>query len=546
MDRIALAVLLGVACCCAGCGSVGHSDGAGATPAASVNRGPSSPFTTAANPALSNPELSTKPAYPSDLANAPAVEPTVHYAPPPPAGSRSSRKGDGDSSATENRNKKVKKEKKEYTGKPVSLDLQDADIKNVLRLLADVSGTNIVVEPDVAGKVTLKVERVPWDQMLDMVLQMNGLGKEQTGDVIRIAKSGKLDQEVKDQETKLKAQQQLTEVVQNMGEVSTVYFTLNYAKPDAFSGIISNMKSEKGKVVSDERTNMVIYSDYPYFINNAKQMLARIDKPKTQVLIETRFVRVNTNASFGLGVDWNWGPLVANGTQSTLPTGPTGNGNTLLRNMQINLPVTGTALMGFTLGQIAGNFVDVQISAMEAAGEGKVISAPRVLTLDGVEATISQGTEIPYLQLSQNGTAATAFQNVVLELVVKPNITPDGRIKMQLHAKDQTPDYSQLIGTEAQPAIDTREIKTELMIDDGNTIVIGGIIEDDNEKSVNGTPGISSIPLLGSLFKSQTTTVTKTELLIFITPRVIGVTIPDGVKSSNPVPRGPSASGTAG
>ncbi len=406
-----------------------------------------------------------------------------------------------------------------YTGKPISLDLQDAELKNVLRLLADVSGINMVVEPDVTGRVTLKVDRVPWDQVLDLVLKMNDLGRQQVGDVVRIARRDRINQEVKIQEDRIKAEQQLSEAALHTGEITTVFFTLNYAQPAAFQGILSKMMSERGKVSYDDRTNSVIYSDYPYFIDNARQLLARLDRPKAQVLIEARIVRVSATRTWALGVEWNWGTLNPNP-------------NTFLNNFSVNAPVSSVATMGFMLGKVAGNSIDLTLSALETTGDGKVISAPRVVTVDGTEAVISQGTDVPYLQLSQNGTAATAFRKAVLELKVRPHITPDGKVRMELHAKKEEPDFSRTVGIEAQPPINTREIVTELIVDDGNTIVIGGVIEESDSISRNSTPGISNIPIIGNLFRSNANSKEKTELLIFITPRVVGVTIPDGIGNS--------------
>lgn len=414
---------------------------------------------------------------------------------------------------------------KQYTGKPISLDLQDADIRNVLRLLADVSGMNLVVEPDVTGKVTLKVEKVPWDQVLDMVLLMNSLDKQQSGTVVRIAHRTKLEAEYREHNEKLKVQRDLAETTLYTGEISTVQFTLNYADITSFQEIIKKMMSDKGKVSTDARTNSVIYSDYPYFINNARHMLARLDRPKPQVLIEARIVRVNTSHDWQVGFDWEW-------------LSGDSRGSSFIEGFDVSVPVSATATMGFTLGKVAGRYLDVELSALETTGEGKVISAPRVLTLDGVEAVISQGSEVPYLTLSDSGTTSTAFRKAVLELKVKPHITPDGKVRMEIHAKKEEPDYSTLVGSESQPAINTREIATELIIDNGNTVVIGGVIEDSDSISRDQTPGLSKIPLVGNLFTANKSTGEKTELLIFITPRVVAVDSPDEGMDSSTAPTG--------
>ncbi len=408
---------------------------------------------------------------------------------------------------------------KVYTGKPISLDLQEADVKNVLRLLADVSGANIVIEPDVAGKVTLKVNRVPWDQVLDMILAMNNLGQEQSGGVIRIARQDKLKRELTEREAEFKARQQVMETAKEMGDIATNYLQVNYAQAAKIATKIEKMKSPKGKVTVDDRTNLILYSDYPAFIQSARELLAKLDLPTPQVLIEGRIVQLNANASRELGVQWTFD------SSSTDATGV----HQYLGNLAINHAVAATSTLGFGFGQIIGQTlynIDIQIQAAENAGKGKIVSAPRVMTLDNVEATIVQGTQIPYRKLSEFGVTTTEFKDATLELKVTPHITPDQKVRLEIKAKKEQPDFTQLVGADAAPAIQTRRVSTELLVADGDTIVIGGVIEDSESLNESRTPGLSQVPILGALFKNQRYRKEKNELLIFISPRIAGVSVP--------------------
>lgn len=406
-----------------------------------------------------------------------------------------------------------------YTGKPISLDLQEADVKNVLRLLADVSGANIVIEPDVGGKVTLKVSRVPWDQVLDMILAMNNLGQEQTGGVIRIARQDKLKKELGEREAEFKARQQVMETAKEMGDIATNYLQVNYAQAAKIATKIEKMKSAKGKVTVDDRTNLILYSDYPAYIQSARELLAKLDLPTPQVLIEGRIVQLNASASRELGINWTF-DSVATTNNGVLQ---------YLGDLAINHAVAATSTMGFGFGQILGNTLynlDIQIQAAESAGKGKIVSAPRVLTLDNVEATIVQGTQIPYRKLSEFGVTTTEFKDATLELKVTPHITPDQKVRLEIKAKKEQPDFTQLVGADAAPAIQTRRVNTELLVADGDTIVIGGVIEDSESLNESRTPGLSQVPILGALFKNQRYQKAKNELLIFISPRIANTSVP--------------------
>jgi len=397
-----------------------------------------------------------------------------------------------------------------YTGKPISLDLLDADLRNVLRLLADLSGTNIVIEPDVTGKVTLKVEQVPWDQVLDMALAMNGLGKERIGSVIRIARQAKLKEEWNHKTSEIKARQDLLEAAKDMGEITTAYLSVNYAMPKDVADKIAEIKSDKGRLSVDERTSLILFSDYPARIDSARQLLAKLDRPTPQVLIEARIVTATTNISRSLGIQWSFGTSdVDNAATNT--------------NFQVNsLPLN---LFAFNMAQIVGETlvkVDLQLSALETANELKIMAAPRVLTINNVKAVITQGTQIPYAKLNEFGVTSTEFKDATLELQVTPHITPDKKVRLEIKAKQDEPTAQTFdVGGNNAVGIDTRKIDTELLVDDGSIVVIGGVIRNRDSRGRTATPGLQDIPLLGRLFKSENASADRTELLIFISPKIV-------------------------
>ncbi len=402
--------------------------------------------------------------------------------------------------------------KKKYTGKPISLDLLDADLRNVLRLISEVTGTNIVIEPDVTGRVTLKVEQVPWDQVLDMVLAMNNLGMEQRGGVIRIAKTTKLKDEMNQRYEEIKARQDLMEAAKDVGEITTEYLTVNYAPPAEIANRINEIKSEKAKISIDERTNLVIYTDYPSRIATAKQLIKRLDKPIPQVMIEARIVTMDDDVSRSLGIRWNlnlknFNPLTAN------------------HDWAVNWLSDAGSLFGWNLGQVIGSTMmqlDLNISALESTNRSKVLAAPKVLTINNVKAIISQGNQIPYPQQSaaDGGVVSTVFKDAVVELQVTPHITPDGKVRMEIEAKQDEPNPTVTGGGEG-PAIATRKIKTELLVADGCIVVIGGVMRDTQGKSLDSTPGLGNIPILGRLFKQESWRRQRQELLIFISPKIV-------------------------
>ncbi|MGD8433785.1 MAG: type IV pilus secretin PilQ [Syntrophobacterales bacterium] len=407
---------------------------------------------------------------------------------------------------------------KVYTGQKISLDLQEVDIRNVLRLLADVTGKNIVVEPGVSGKVTLKVDNVPWDQVLELILKINELDHVMEGNVLRIATAAKLKAEFERQREAVEAQKELMAAARDLGEISTEYLQVNYADVGDISAQIDNIKSEKGTISVDNRTNLIIYSDFPKRIETAKEILARLDKATKQVMIESRIVSANTNFTRNLGVSWN-ASYTNNSLNNRLSSAD--NSNTL--DFSVLAPTAAVGTFGLNLARNLGvnNLfeLDMTLDALEQAGEGRVISSPRIFTLDHVQAMIQQGDQIPYPQRTEEGTISTAFAPATLSLTVTPHITPDGKVRLEVLAKKDEADFSRTV--QDVPAIRTQEAQTELLVNDGDTIVIGGIVIQDYSWSEERVPFLWRIPILGWLFKNRQVNDEKTELLIFLSPSIV-------------------------
>jgi len=402
-----------------------------------------------------------------------------------------------------------------YTGEQNALDFYDTDIKNVFRIIREISGKNFAIDKNVTGKVTLALEKpVPWDQVLDLVLKMNQLGLTMEGDIIRIATLNTLAQEEKLRQAKLKAAQTALNQQKALEPLLTEYIPINYsnAKTEILPHIKPILTANRGKVSVDTRNNQIIITDTIAKIQKARQIVEIIDKVTPQVIIEARIVEANTSFTRELGFDW--GEVIA---------GPfdIGDATLTLTGLASNLPPT------TTVGQIGGTFskmtgtpfqiIDAKLVASETQGKTNIISAPKVVTLDNKKAKIKQGLEVPYLERDSSGNATVRFKNVDLLLEVTPNITPDDRIVMKIFVtKNDVVDP-----TADQPALSTNEAETELLVDDGDTIVIGGIVKSTIQYSENGIPGLRKLGVLGWLFKSQVKKDSKNELLIFITPRIV-------------------------
>ncbi|MCX7823262.1 MAG: type IV pilus secretin PilQ [Syntrophobacterales bacterium] len=422
-----------------------------------------------------------------------------------------------------------------YTGKPISLDLVDADVKNVIRLIADITGMNIVVDPEVTGKITLKVEQVPWDQVLDMIFRVNNLGMEQSGNIIRVARKEKLRKEIEEHMSLIEAKKKLIEEQmslerskKNMGVLETHYLTVNYADMEVIKKQIENaIKSADGKLELDPRTRTLIYTDYRPRIEDAKRLISMLDKPLLQVLLEARVVTATSNFARSLGIDWGFNYQNIGSTDFD-PANPGNRATSYNPRFAINnTPQTTSAplssLLGFGWDLLRGRdlfSIDMSLKLGERKGIAKLVSSPKVHTLNNQEAKISQGLEIPYTVQGKDQEPTTEFKEAKLELNVTPTVTPDKRVLLNLSVEKSDPDFS-VMSAKGEPSIKKRTVTTRILVDDGSIVVLGGVLEESLSVSQSSTPGISKIPVLGNLFKSRDTKVEKNELLIFIRPKII-------------------------
>ncbi len=425
-----------------------------------------------------------------------------------------------------------------YTGEKIALDFYETDIKNVFRILKEVSGKNFAIDKDVTGKVTLSLDKpVPWDQVLDLVIKMNQLSKVFEGDIIRIATAETLKKEEVQYKDLLKAKAEK----KALEPLITEYISVNYAnaQKDILPKIESILTENRGSASADQRTNTIIMTDIPEKIEKAREIVNNLDKVTPQVIIEARIVEATTNFSREIGTQWG----AARGKQPTsaMDISETGGawggdwvsdttigdalgvgGNTYGGNMAMNLPTSSSAMsIGFNFTKLAGTpfLLNAKLLAMESQGEGKIISAPKVVTLDNKTATIQRGEKVPYPERTAEGTVSIAYAEATLKLEVTPHITADKRINLVIDVRKDEPDWTKKVLD--VPAITTKSAHTELLVNDGDTVVIGGIIKTTKSSGETGVPWLSKIPLLGWLFKSTSKIDNKEELLIFITPRIV-------------------------
>jgi type IV pilus assembly protein PilQ len=458
---------------------------------------------------------------------------------------------------------------KVYTGQRVDLDFQDIDLDNVFRLLAEVSNLNILVSDKVKGKVTMRLKNVPWDQALDLVLSTQKLGAVRQGNVIRIAPLKDLADEEKERkkirqeriQERLESakRQQEAEIEKQERErklrpFSSEFIVLNYTKAKDFQSQIQGMLTKEPKIervgaaVVDERTNTVTVRDYPETIQRIKDYRKQVDRPTPQVLIEARIVKAAKNFARELGIQWGgqftesqkigdgeW----AMGVSSAAPgapfpstfrssnfTGGTGNDLIPLSGWMVNLPATlipGPPGIGFQIGRIVGDLInlDVRLSVAEREGLTKIISRPKIMTLDNVEATIKQGREIPFTQVNPEGNVSVVYKEASLKTTVTPLISPDGRVRLKLDVTDDFPDRANANPITGNPEIVKRQSTTEVLVSDGETVVIGGVLEETRATSEDGVPWLKDIPGLSWLFERKSRRADQTELLIFVTPFVV-------------------------
>jgi type IV pilus assembly protein PilQ len=403
---------------------------------------------------------------------------------------------------------------KKYTGEKIKLDFYETDIKNVFRILRSVGKLNFAIDRDVQGKVTLTLEDpVPWDQVLDLVLRMNNLGMKKEGNVIRIATLETLNKEEKLMQETIVARQKSLEQKKSLEPLVTEYISVNYsnAAVDIKPHIDQIFTKDRGNITVDKRTNMIVITDTQEKIDQAREIIYRLDKVTPQIMIEAKVVEVSKNFSRKLGLG-----ISLNKTQ----TAHTGRNKDFA--IALNTPVSfdsGGGSGAFNFYKILGsNFLNLnaQIEASEVKGDSKIISSPRILTLDNETATIKQGEEVAYLERDDAGGSSIKFKNADLLLDVTPHVTPDKRISMKIHLTKNS-----VKPNTSPPTINTNEVNTELLVNNNDTIVIGGIVTTTDGKDNFGLPFLSDIPILGRLFRTDTDTDNRSELLIFITPSII-------------------------
>ncbi len=418
---------------------------------------------------------------------------------------------------------------KVYSGEKMGIDFFDTDIRNVFRLLADFSSQNFAIDKDVQGKVTLAFEKpVPWDQVLDLVLRMNQLDKIQEGGIIRIARLKTLEEEEKAKQQLFEAEKKAKEQSLELEPVMTEYIPVNYAKAEDemkkhIEGIIT--KRPDCSLSVDQRTNQLIITDTAGKIKHIRSIVQKLDRVTPQVVIEAKIVEATTDFTRELGVNWNaqWGiqntdPNAGIGPQPGYDTLGGTHGGTASVNFPVTTANVGT--IGFNFMRIPGTpiVIDAQLQAMEANKNGKIISAPKILTLDNKEANIEQGLEVGYMEKGKTDEAPTTkFKKVVLHLKVVPHITLDNRISMKIEILKDDVAYL----TNGVPTIATKKATTELLVDDGDTLVIGGITKSSETTGDDGVPYLAKIPLLGYLFGTKSESKRQEELLIFMTPRIV-------------------------
>ncbi|NIP16337.1 MAG: type IV pilus secretin PilQ [Pseudomonadales bacterium] len=419
-----------------------------------------------------------------------------------------------------------------YTGEKLSLNFQDIEVRSVLQLIADFTDLNLVASDTVAGRITLRLKNVPWDQALELILKTKGLDKRQVGNVLLVAPAAEIAAREK---LELENQKQISE----LAPLRTEFIQIRYASASALFELFSSaagenresMLSERGSVIVDERTNAIILTDTAEKLEEFRRVIAQLDVPVRQVLIEARIVTANTNFAEEIGIRWGGAALKNNGPSKLKYGGSldtltelqdTVNGGAFApthpNDLIVDLGVTAANATSFGIGITGEDYLlDLELSALASDGHAEVVARPKVITADKSAATIESGVEIPYQEATSSGATSTSFKDAVLSLEVTPQITPDDRIIMELNVKQDT------VGTvfNGVPSINTNEIETEVLVDNGQTVVLGGIFQTDRNVSTTKTPFLGDLPYVGRLFRKDVERDDKQELLIFITPRII-------------------------
>jgi type IV pilus assembly protein PilQ len=425
-----------------------------------------------------------------------------------------------------------------FTGRRIDLDLKDADIHNVLRLLADVGRVNIVTSDDVTGSVTIRMRNVPWDQALDVVLQSKGLGMQRQGNMIRVAPLAVLEKE-REMEVARRAQEV------KLAPLETRLIPVSYADAQDIQARAQPLLSERGSIAVDDRTNVLIVRDIAGNLNQIEELTRALDTQTPQVLVEARIVEATSRYLRDVGIQWggdatfsaatgnptglvfpNSVGVVGGASDADTPTAGMSPFSNVVPNpnFAVNLPATvGTGsggALGLTFGSIDNTInLGVRLSAAESSGMLRILSSPRILTLDNREARIAQGTLIPFSQISAQGVQTT-FQEAKLQLLVRPHVTAEGSVAMHVKINRDEPDFNQT-SARGDPTILKREAETDLLVMDGHTAVIGGIYTRNTGRNLDQVPFFGDIPILGLLFQRRRASDTRGELLIFLTPRIV-------------------------
>ena len=430
---------------------------------------------------------------------------------------------------TEEEEKQQQKKKDAFTGERLSLNFQNIEVRAVLQLIADFTGFNLVASDTVGGNLTLRLKNVPWDQALDIILKTKGLAMRQTGNVMLIAPSEEIAAREK---LELESQKQIEELAPLRSE----FIQVNYAKASTLSGLLkqegNSLLTERGNVSVDTRTNTLLVRDTQAAINSIRKLINKLDVPIRQVLIESRIVIADDSFNRDLGVRFGISKETSRNRQTSGPALSIGGGiagNTDFgqpvtfntggnENFQVDLPIGApSGALQLAIINLPNFLLQLELQALQAEGRGEVISNPRVITSNQKQATIEQGTEIPFQEASSSGATSTSFKKAVLSLQVTPQITPDDRVIMDLQVNQDT------VGQEfaGVPSVNTRNINTQVLVDNGDTVVLGGIFEQTKRKDEESVPFFGELPYVGFLFKTTSVRDDKTELLIFVTPKIL-------------------------
>lgn len=412
---------------------------------------------------------------------------------------------------------------KEYQGRPMTLNFQDISVRAVLQIIAGYNDFNLVTSDSVTGNITLRLDGVPWDQALDVVLRIKGLDKRMDGSILMVAPSEELAaREAKD----LKAKQQ----VEDLEPLYSEYIRLNYAKAEDFADLLktdtNSIITPRGSVSVDQRTNTLLMKDTAKSIESVRRMVETLDIPVKQVVIEARMVTVRDNVTEDLGVRWGFsdqqGTDGISGTLEGAENISNGNIPSLSDRLNVNLPVANpSASIGMHIAKLAnGTLIDLELTALEEENKGEIIASPRITAANQQKARIEQGTEIPYVESASSGATTVSFKKAVLSLEVTPHITPDNKVILNLIITQDTRGDTVQTGTGPAVAIDTQQIETQVLVENGQTVVLGGIFQQQIINSTKKVPLLGDIPYIGRLFKSTSEFNEKRELLIFVTPKI--------------------------